>query len=70
MTIGASPERITAVDSMGITGTWLVWRDAAGRQVRREKIEPGAPARKDGEGLELSGSPPVTAPAPDFRRGQ
>jgi len=54
---------------MGITGTWLVWRDAAGRQVRREKIEPGAPARKAGEGLELSGSPPVTAPAQEDNHG-
>lgn len=44
---------ITSVDSMGISGTWRIYRDAAGNQIRREKFEPVAATRE--------GAGPITA---------
>jgi hypothetical protein len=61
-------EIVTAVDSMGITGAWQIFRDADGRQIGRVKIEPGAATRKGAGAAGPTGSGLATAPAHDFNR--
>ena len=57
------PEIVVGVSPEGITGRWRIYRDVSGRQIRRERVGPGADARKDSEAAELNSSGPVTVPA-------